>query len=223
MANILIADDEKEIVSLLRIYLEAEGFHIYEAYDGVSAYRILQNADIDIALIDIMMPQMNGFELIKKVRRNQDILIFVISARVDLTDRILGLDLGADDYILKPFEPLEVAAKVKARMRRLKSDGREDVGRMILSGDLRLDTSECCLVRNRERLELSKTEYLILKLFMENPGRVFTKEQIYSAGWNDDYAVDDNTIRVMISKLRDKIGADRIKTIRGLGYRMVKP
>lgn len=222
MTNILIADDEKDIIKLLRIYLEKEGFHIYEAYDGVMAYMILKNYDIDIALIDIMMPQMNGFDLIKKVRCTMDIPILVISAKVDLSDRILGLDLGADDYILKPFEPLEVIAKVRARMRWLKSGSIEEKERMIYLEDLALDTHECCLIKNNEIIELSKTEYLVLKLFMENSGRVFTKEQIYSAGWNDDYAVDDNTIRVMISKLRDKIGSDKIKTIRGLGYRMVK-
>lgn len=223
MVNILIADDEKDIIKLLRIYLEKEEFQVYEAYDGNMAFLILKNYDIDVALIDIMMPHMNGFDLIKKVRRTMDVPILVISAKIDLSDRILGLDLGADDYILKPFEPLEVVAKVKARVRRLVLAKVEESNRQIVLGNLCLDTNECCLIKNNEKIELSKTEYLVLKMFMETPGRVFTKEQIYETGWNDDYAVDDNTIRVIISKLREKIGTEHIKTIRGLGYRMVKP
>lgn len=223
MVNILIADDEKDIIKLLRIYLEKEEFQVYEAYDGDMAFLILKNYDIDVALIDIMMPHMNGFDLIKKVRHTMDVPILVISAKIDLSDRILGLDLGADDYILKPFEPLEVVAKVKARVRRLVLAKAEESNRQIVLGNLCLDTNECCLIKNNEKTELSKTEYLVLKMFMETPGRVFTKEQIYETGWNDDYAVDDNTIRVIISKLREKIGAEHIKTIRGLGYRMVKP
>lgn len=222
MANILIADDDKDIIRMLRFYLEKEGFQIYEAYDGSMAFMVLQNYRIDVALIDIMMPQMDGFELIKKVRQTMDVPILVISAKVDLSDRILGLDLGADDYILKPFEPLEIVAKVKARLRRLGAEYHSVAGGMVSSGDLCLNTVECCLVKNGVEIPLSKTEYLIMKMFMENPGRVFTKEQIYSAGWNDDYAVDDNTIRVMISKLREKAGTGYIETIRGLGYRLVR-
>lgn len=151
-----------------------------------------------------------------------DVPILVISAKVDLSDRIRGLDLGADDYILKPFEPLEVVAKVKARLRRLNAGQNCKTDGMVSSGGLCLNTGECCLIKNGAEIPLSKTEYLILKMFMESPGRVFTKEQIYSAGWNDDYAVDDNAIRVMISKLREKTGAGYIETIRGLGYRLVR-
>ena len=222
MANILIADDDKDIIRMLRFYLEKEGFQIYEAYDGSMALMVLQSYRIDVALVDIMMPYMDGFELIKKVRRTMDVPILVISAKVDLSDRVLGLDLGADDYILKPFEPLEVAAKVRARLRRLDVEQSSKTAGMVSAGDLCLDIGECCLMKNGAEIPLSKTEYLILKMFMESPGRVFTKEQIYSAGWSGDYAVDDNAIRVMISKLREKTGAGYIETIRGLGYRLVR-
>lgn len=222
MANILIADDDKDIIRMLRFYLEKEGLQIYEAYDGSMAFMVLQNYKIDVALVDIMMPHMDGFELIRNVRQTMDVPILVISAKVDLSDRILGLDLGADDYIVKPFEPLEVVAKVRARLRRLDAGRSSKADGMVLSGDLCLNTGECCLMKNGTEIPLSKTEYLILKMFMEHPGRVFTKEQIYSAGWNDDYAVDDNAIRVMISKLREKTGAGYIETIRGLGYRLVR-
>lgn len=222
MKNILIADDEKDIIKLLRLYLEAEGMNIYEAYDGDMAYMILQNYNIDLALVDIMMPKMNGYELIKKITRTMDIPIIVISAKVDISDRILGLDLGADDYITKPFEPLEVAAKVKARLRRKNSEALKNDNMNLTVRELTLNTAECVVEKNGRIIELTKIEFLIMQLFMTYPGRVYTKEQIYRAAWGEDYAVDDNTIRVAVSKLRDKIGADYIKTIRGLGYRLEK-
>jgi len=222
MANILIADDEKEIIKLLRIYLEKDGVTVFEAYDGEMAYLILKNYPIDLAIVDINMPRMNGYELIKRVRATMDIPIMVISAKVELSDRVLGLDLGADDYITKPFEPLEVAAKVKARLRRMSPDLSRSEAPIITVGDLTLNVSECRLDRNGEAVELTKVEFLVLKMFMESPGRVFTKELVYENGWGSENAVDDNTIRVIISRLRDKIGEDKITTIRGLGYRLEK-
>ena len=222
MANILIADDEKEIIKLLRIYLEKDGVTVFEAYDGEMAYLILKNYPIDLAIVDINMPRMNGYELIQKVRTTMDIPIMVISAKVELSDRVLGLDLGADDYITKPFEPLEVAAKVKARLRRMSPDLSRGEAPIITVGDLALNVSECRLDRNGEAADLTKVEFLVLKMFMESPGRVFTKEQVYENGWGNENAVDDNTIRVIISRLRDKIGEDKITTIRGLGCRLEK-
>lgn len=222
MANILIADDEKDIIRLLRIFLEKEDIHVYEAYDGEMAYMILKNYDIDIALIDIMMPRMNGYELIKKVRETMNIPIIVISAKVELSDRVLGLDLGADDYITKPFEPLEVAAKVKARIRRMNAYKSYSEDEEISVGDLSLNVKECTICKAGKTIELTKVEFLVLKMFMNTPGRVFTKEQIYEAGWGNEYIVDDNTIRVIISRIREKIGDTHIKTIRGLGYRFEK-
>lgn len=223
MSNILIADDEKDIIKLLRLYLEQDDVTVYEAYDGEMAYMILKDYDIDLALLDIMMPKMNGFELTKKVRQECNVPIMIISAKVDIADKILGLDLGADDYITKPFDPLEVAARVRARLRRGSGSANpKEHGEELLVQDLTLNLNECRLYRSSEMIELTSVEFRVLKLFMENPGRVFTKEQIYEAGWEDRYAVDDNTIRVAISKLRDKVGEDRIRTIRGLGYRLEK-
>ncbi|WP_167956317.1 response regulator transcription factor [Anaerosporobacter faecicola] len=222
MANILIADDEKEIIKLLRMYIEKEGVTVYEAYDGEMAYMILKNYTIDLAIIDIMMPKLNGFDLIKRVRRTMDVPIMVISAKVDLSDRVLGLELGADDYITKPFEPLEVAAKVKARLRRIQSMGGKEAEDTITVGEVVLHLKECVLYKKNEVIPLTKVEYMVLKMFMENPGRVFTKEQIYENAWGDDYVMDDNSIRVIISRLREKLGGDYITTIRGLGYRLEK-
>ena len=221
MANILIADDEKEIVRLLKIYIEANDNQVFEANDGVTALQILENESIDLAIVDIMMPGKNGYEIIKEVRKGRYIPILVISAKVELSDRILGIDLGADDYITKPFEPLEVAARVRAHIRRAGAqETQEKEQHQIAVGSLILDCDECVVIRNGNTCELTKAEYKVLELFMKQPRRVYTKEQIYEYAWGNEYAVDDNTIRVVISRLRDKIGSEYIKTIRGLGYRL---
>lgn len=221
MANILIADDEKEIVRLLRMYIEANDNIVFEANDGQEALQILDKENIDLAIVDIMMPRKNGYEIIKEIRKGRYIPILVISAKVELSDRVFGMDLGADDYITKPFEPLEVAAKVRAHLRRVGAQAAvtEEVEN-IKVGNLLLNCEECVVINNGVIQELTKAEYKVLELFMKHPKRVFTKEQIYEYAWGDDYVVDDNTIRVIISRLRDKVGNDTIKTIRGLGYRL---
>jgi len=221
MPKILIADDEKEIVKLLKIYLETDGVTVFEANDGAQALDILAHNEIDLAIVDIMMPEIDGYQVIKHIRQQQTYIpIMVISAKITLSDRVLGIDLGADDYITKPFEPLEVAAKVKAQLRRLHvSAPQSSVKNIITVGDLCLNLDECTFIRNGEVTELTKAEFKVLALLMSRPKRVFTKEQIYESAWYDDGAVDDNTIRVIVSRLRDKIGAEHIKTIRGLGYR----
>lgn len=230
--NILIADDEKEIISLLRLFLEKENINVYEAYDGEMAYMIMEHYEIDLAILDIMMPRMNGFEVIKKLRQKYNIPVMILSAKVALDDKVYGLEVGADDYITKPFEPLEVVARVKAHFRRndLKVDNGNaktlNVGeantasdRLIRYKDMVLNLDSCQFSVGDNVMDLTKIEFNIMEMFMNNPGRVFTKEQIFERGWEDNF-VDDNTIRVTISRLRDKIGTDRIKTIRGLGYRL---
>ncbi len=221
MPKILIADDEKEIVKLLKIYLETDGVTVFEANDGAQALDILAHNEIDLAIVDIMMPEIDGYQVIKHIRQQQTYIpIMVISAKITLSDRVLGIDLGADDYITKPFEPLEVAAKVKAQLRRLNVSAPQSSAKNIITvGDLCLNLDECTFIRNGEVTELTKAEFKVLALLMSRPKRVFTKEQIYESAWYDDGAVDDNTIRVIVSRLRDKIGAEHIKTIRGLGYR----
>lgn len=221
MPNILIADDEKEIVKLLRIYLESDGVNVLEANDGAQALDILEKNDIDLALVDIMMPKIDGYQVIKAIRaRKKYMPVMVISAKVTLSDRVLGIDLGADDYITKPFEPLEVAAKVRAQLRRLNTSTVQTAEKRIIEvGNTVLDLDECTAAVGGITVELTKAEFKVLELLMSQPKRVFTKEQIYESAWYDDGAVDDNTIRVIISRLRDKIGAEHIRTIRGLGYR----
>ena len=221
MPDILIADDEREIVKLLRIYLESDGINVFEAGDGAQALDILERNNIDLALVDIMMPKVDGYEVIKHIRaREKYIPVMVISAKVTLSDRVLGIDLGADDYITKPFEPLEVAARVRAQLRRLSTSAvREEEKRTIEVGNTVLDLDECTAIVSGNTVPLTKAELRVLELLISQPKRVFTKDQIYESAWYDDGAVDDNTIRVIISRLRDKIGAEHIKTVRGLGYR----
>ena len=223
--NVLIADDEKEIISLLRLFLEKENINVYEAYDGEMAYMLMEHYDIDLAIFDIMMPRMDGFELIKRVRKSFGIPIMIISAKVELDDKVYGLELGADDYITKPFEPIEVVARVKAHLRRAegKRNSVAEVSavsdRTLSCKDMVLNLDRCQLKVGENILDLTKIEMNLMEMFMESPGRVYTKDQIFERGWDDTF-VDDNTIRVTISRLRDKIGDDRIKTIRGLGYRL---
>ena len=221
MPNILIADDEKEIVKLLKIYLETDENTVFEANDGAQAMEILKGVSIDLAIVDIMMPKIDGYQLIKYIRQQERYIpVMVVSAKITLSDRVLGIDLGADDYITKPFEPLEVSAKVKAQLRRLNQTAPQKQQVSIITvGNISLNLTECIIVRNGETIELTKAEFKVLELLMSQPKRVFTKEQIYESAWYDDDAVDDNTIRVIISRLRDKIGSEHIKTIRGLGYR----
>ena len=221
MPNILIADDEKEIVKLLKIYLETDENTVFEANDGAQAMEILKGGSIDLAIVDIMMPKIDGYQLIKYIRQQERYIpVMVVSAKITLSDRVLGIDLGADDYITKPFEPLEVSAKVKAQLRRLNQTAPQKQQVSIITvGNISLNLTECIIVRNGETIELTKAEFKVLELLMSQPKRVFTKEQIYESAWYDDGAVDDNTIRVIISRLRDKIGSEHIKTIRGLGYR----
>lgn len=224
--NVLIADDEKEIISLLRLFLEKEDINVYEAYDGEMAYMLIQHYKIDLAILDIMMPRIDGFELITKIRKDCDIPVMIISAKVDLNDKVYGLKLGADDYITKPFEPVEVVARVKAQLRRNNKENEimsntisENDERIITYKEMVLNLDRCQLTIANKTLELTKIELNLMEMFMESPGRVYTKDQIFERGWKDTF-VDDNTIRVTISRLRDKIGTDRIKTIRGLGYRL---
>ena len=224
MSNILIGDDEKEIIKLLKIYLNTSEYTILEAHDGQQALEILNTQPVDLAIVDIMMPKIDGYQLIEKIRekKNNYIPIIVISAKGELTDRILGMNLGADDYIAKPFEPLEVLAKVNAQFRRMNLTEANKEAESITIGDVTLNLTECNVKKNDEVIELTKSEFKVLELMIRQPKRVFTKEQIYESAWYDAENVDDNTIRVIISRLRDKIGSEHIKTIRGLGYRYEK-
>lgn len=226
--KILVADDEKEIRQLLSLYLTKDGYEVVEAENGREAIGICQKEQIDLAILDIMMPQMNGYQVIQKIRQDSNIPVIMISAKSQDEDKILGLDLGADDYITKPFNPLEAMARINSNIRRFYALGSRAIApeaTSICVKNLRLETEECVVYRDDEPIILTSVEYKILKLFMENPGKVFTKQQLYEEGWGNEYIVADNNIMVCISKLRNKINDaehDYIKTIRGLGYRLEK-
>ncbi|MCR5060015.1 MAG: response regulator transcription factor [Saccharofermentans sp.] len=224
--KVLVADDEKEIRNLLRLYLENESFKVIEAADGDETLRLVREKKPDICLLDIMMPGIDGLHVMQEIRRESNIPIMIISARTADAERILGLNLGADDYIAKPFNPLEVVARVKSALRRFYNLGSGEVkGEILKVKDLELDTDSCILTKNGFSIELTPVEYKLMELFMSYPGKVFTKQQIYECGWGDEYVVADNNIMVSISKLRTKLDEDPskyIRTLRGLGYRMEK-
>lgn len=229
MKKILICDDESEILELLEIYLLREGYAVRKATDGQAGMQILYDGDIDMAIVDIMMPKKNGYELIESIRKKNNIPIIVISAKNQDEDKIRLLDLGADDYITKPFNPLEVISRVNAQMRRrYKFNSPEVLQNMILkSGNIVLDTYNINLKVNNEGKEITSIEYGILKYLMENQGRILTKNQIFANVWKEEFLGGDNTIMVHISRIRDKIEEDPrnpkyLKTIRGLGYRFEK-
>ena len=228
MDKILIADDEAEIRSLLKLYLENEGYAVAEAGDGKEALKVLAGGDVSLCLLDVMMPEMDGFHVLKELRKNNNIPVIIISAKDTDPDKIIGLDLGADDYMVKPFNPLEAVARVRSNLRRyhsLKGDMEAKKEGLLSLRDLKLDRDACILYRGDNKIELTSTELKMMELFMDNPGKVFTKEKIYEYAWGDNYVVADNNIMVAISKLRSKLDDDPsayIKTVRGLGYRIEK-
>lgn len=227
--NVLLAEDDEDIVKLLRLYLENEGFDVVWAKDGVEACEIFDREKINIALVDIMMPRMNGYELTKYIRAKSNVPIIILSAAQLDSDKILGLNLGADDYMVKPFNPLELIARINAHLRRFYKLGnmQEKTDSKLRNGELCLDTETLTLEKNGTPVNLTATEFKILALLMKSPGRVFTKMQIYEEVNGDYYSTDDNTMMVHISNLRDKIETDPknpryIKTVRGLGYKIEK-
>lgn len=189
----------------------------------------MQNKAIDLAVLDVMMPRLDGFNLLRKIRQTSNIPVIFLTARGDEMDKILGLGIGADDYLVKPFSMAELLARVNAQLRRNLeySNQKPPTGNKIEYAGLCLDKDACCVYKDAALIELNAKEYLLLKYFMENPERVFTKKQLYRAVWDEDVFFDDNTIMVHISHIRNKIEADPknphyIKTIRGIGYKFHK-
>ncbi|MGI6056555.1 MAG: response regulator transcription factor [Bilifractor sp.] len=227
--TILIAEDDADIIEVLKLYLENQGYRILSAEDGAAAYRLIEKEKVDLGIFDIMMPKMNGFELIRKVREKYNLPIIVLSAKKEDSDKILGLDLGADDYLVKPFNPLEVVARVKAAFRRFYdlNTGTDEVREQetLRYKELEINMQTLQLFKGGEEIKVTPTEIRILMLLMKNPGRVYTKVQIYEYLRGEYFENDENTIMVHISNLRDKIEDDPKKpeyllTVRGLGYKL---
>ena len=201
---ILIAEDDADIRSLLRLYLEGEGMRVLEAADGNTALELAREHTPDMAILDVMMPGLNGFELTRALRQYSDLPILILSAKSQDNDKILGLNLGADDYIAKPFNPVEIAARVKAQLRRTARRS----GNVLTVRDLALDTASFQLTKRGEPILLTPMEYKILAMLMRSPGRIFTKIQLYEGAIGTYFEGDDNTMMVHISKLRDKLEDD---------------
>ncbi|MDK2563751.1 response regulator transcription factor [Romboutsia sedimentorum] len=232
--KILIAEDDEDIIKLIKLYLENEKYEVFCATNGIDALNIVENNDIDLLVLDIMMPKLNGYEVTKKIRENSNMPILILSAKNLHSDKILGLDLGADDYIAKPFNPLEVIARIKSLLRRcynlnIKIDKNKSAekGNILEIGQLVLNTQNFTVTKDKEEIILTPSEYKILVTLMKSPGRVYTKVQIGEIIKGDYFISDDNTIMVHISKLREKIEDNPknpiyIKTIRGVGYKFEK-
>lgn len=227
--NILVCDDDKEIVEAVEIYLTQEGFKVYKAYDGVQALEVIKNNDIRLLVIDVMMPEMDGIHAVLELRKTSSIPVIFLSARSEDTDKILGLNVGADDYIPKPFNPLELVARVKSQLRRYTKLGTlaEDDGDVYSVGGLSINDSDKTVTVDGENVKLTPIEYNILLLLVKNAGKVFSIDQIYESIWNEDAIGADNTVAVHIRHIREKIEINPkepryLKVVWGVGYKVEK-
>ncbi|MGO5065620.1 response regulator transcription factor [Clostridium sporogenes] len=225
MNSILIIDDDKEIVELIDFYMKNNGYNTYKAFNGKDGLEIFEKKHVDIIILDIMMPLIDGKEVLKKVREKNNIPIVFLSAKGEDIDKIDGLFLGADDYLAKPFNPLELVARVKALLRRstIFNDNSEVSEIMVVNEHLKLDEKTCKVYRDDLELQLTSFEYKLICFLIKNKNKVFTKGQLYEKVWEQSYLGDERIIMVYISKLREKIEVNPkepkyIKTIRGLGY-----
>lgn len=226
MYNILICDDEKDIVNALKIYLGDGSYNLFEAFDGSEALRIVQEQDIHLVLMDIMMPRMDGLEAMVKIRERSNVPIILLTAKSEDADKVLGLTVGADDYITKPFQPVEVAARVKSQLRRYMLLGAGNVRPDILKcGGIELDDGAKRVTLDGEEVFLTPTEYDILKLLMQHPGQVFSPGEIYKKIWNDLPYGSESTVAVHIRHLREKLEINPaepryLKVVWGKGYKI---
>lgn len=230
MFNILVCDDDKEIVDAIDIYLSQEGYHILKAYDGLQAIEIMKKEEVHLILLDIMMPNLDGIRATRKIRETSSVPIIMLSAKSEDVDKILGLNIGADDYITKPFNPLELIARVKSQLRRytqlgnLATEEKEAVyvcGGLVVNDDLKTVTVD------GEPVKLTPIEYNILVLLIKNQGKFFSIEQIYENIWNEEAIGADNTVAVHIRHIREKIEINPrepryLKVVWGIGYKKEK-
>lgn len=231
MHNILVVDDDKEIVESIEIYLKNEGFNIYKAYNGIEALEILMEKEIHLILMDIMMPKLDGIKATIKIREDKNIPIILVSAKSEDTDKIMGLNIGADDYITKPFNLLELIARVKSNLRRYVTLGNynnDNINKDVLkSGGLELDVSTKEVKVDGEVVKITPIEFRILKLLLSNKGRVFSIDEIYERVWNEESFNVENTVAVHIRRIREKIEINPkepryLKVVWGVGYKIEK-
>lgn len=230
--NILVCDDDKEIAGAIEIYLRNEGYRVFKAYDGIQALEIARKETLHLIIMDIMMPKMDGVQATMKLREEQNIPIIMLSAKSEDYDKITGLNVGADDYVTKPFNPLELIARVKSQLRRYvrlgslsgQSESRSDI---YTTGGLVIDDGQKSVALDGEQIPVTPTEYGILKFLTSNAGKVFSIEQIYEAVWNEPAYSAENTVAVHIRRIREKIEIDPknpqyLKVVWGIGYKIEK-
>lgn len=230
-AKILVVDDDKEIVGAIKKRLELEEYQVVTAYDGLEALDILMEQEIQLLIIDVMMPKLDGLSATMKIRESKNIPIIILSAKTEESDKILGLSMGADDYVSKPFRPDELVARVKSQLRRYMQlgsmNGAGNNPDEIVNGGLVLDTKGKRMLVDGEAVKLTATEYKILHLLMRNMGRVFSADEIYERVWEEEAYATENTVMVHIRRIREKIEIDSknpryLKVVWGIGYKMEK-
>ena len=230
--NILVCDDDKEIAGAIEIYLRNEGYSVFKAYDGLEALEIARTQPLHLIIMDIMMPKMDGVQATMKIREEKNIPIIMLSAKSEDYDKITGLNVGADDYVTKPFNPLELIARVKSQLRRYvmlgSISGHEEAkSGVFTTGGLVIDDNEKSVTLDGEPIAVTPTEYGILRFLTENAGKVFSIEQIYEAVWNEPAYSPENTVAVHIRRIREKIEIDPknpryLKVVWGIGYKIEK-
>ncbi len=221
--RVLVVDDEASIVQLARLYLEREGFHVEAAADGLSALKLAQDTPPALMILDVMLPQLDGFEVCRRLRaQNSGLPILMLTARDEDIDKILGLELGADDYMTKPFNPRELVARVKAILRRTDRPVNQPLEKLVL-GDLSIDTASREVHCANQAVELRTQEFEVLSVFAQNPGRVLTREQLLNLAWGYDFAGQTRTVDMHVAQLRRKLARSRVRieTVTGIGYKLV--
>jgi len=227
---VLVVDDDREIVKAISILLKGEGYEVQKAYDGLQALDILSTHPVRLVLIDVMMPKLDGLSALLRIREKQNIPVIVLSAKSEDSDKILGLSMGADDYVAKPYNPQELAARVKSHLRRYTSLGdihTQRDGNEIVNGRMLFKTDERVIYADGEAIKLTATETKIVELFMRNLGRVFPAEEIYRRVWEEEAFASEKTVMVHIRRIREKLELnpkepEYIKVVWGIGYKMEK-
>lgn len=229
-ATILVVDDDPEIVSAITKLLTLEGYSVLQAYDGLEALEVLAHNKVHLILIDLMMPRVDGLSAVVRIRRDHNIPIIILSARTEDRDKVLGLNVGADDYIAKPYNPMELLARVGSQLRRYFRLGASEEGsddRFLATGGLRMDLSSKEFFVDETPVKLTSTEWKIMELFMRSPGKVYSAEEIYKAAWKEEPHAAENTVTVHIRRIREKIEIDPgnpryLKVVWGIGYKLEK-
>lgn len=226
--NILVCDDDKAIVDAIEIYLEHEGYKIFKAFNGLEAIEVIRDQEIHLIIMDIMMPKMDGIRATMKIREDNNIPLIMLSAKSEDSDKIIGLNIGADDYITKPFNPLELIARVKSQLRRYTTlGGLETRSNVYQTGGLMIDDESKTITVDGEDVHLTPVQYKMLKFLTENAGKVFSIEEIYEKVWNETAHSPENTVSVHIRKIREKIEINPkepkyLKVVWGVGYKVEK-